>query len=553
MQYKQRSTRRLVLEKLENRLPMASNLSFESDLGWTVSESNPDGRFSANYYSGWASDGTRSFQFQRSVGHTSGGSWIAISQSGVDLTGVESIRFDIRDTGIDTPPLQLIVDGLIVGQFANNGWPNGEGSDWGHTAETRGFQIPLSAQAFTGEHTLTLKMIEPVTYDPADPKYYLVDNIQLVGEQVDIALTDAEFTTPTTVKFTYETIGSPGSFEIGFFLSDDDHFDPSDTQIGAYQASDNGSGTFELPQFSFDYVLIVADPADLIHESNPDDNVRSLSRPDIWLQRASLESGNSIQFSYETTGSAGPFQVSLYRSSDGINYDPADLVDVQTVTPNAINPQMPGFFSLAILGTTAQQPFFVVVADPATTQSTTGMIQEKNESNNQKVVKPGSIDVLLSYLQQTFPNADIKENSRFRTVDKQAEIMVKDAVKRLQQGKPDQFLNTYDNAAYAQTMLDYLKTPTADGPMIWEAIYDNRKPKDDALLSTAAAKKFSEIIAQARKDGSFVSRHLTGDAVDISVPKTSQGTIRNLLTVFGASLNTDEHGTGSHWHITYLP
>src|SRR4029079_6062171 len=102
-------------------------------------------------------------------------------------------------------------------------------------------------------------------------------------------------------------------------------------------------------------------------------------------------------------------------------------------------------------------------------------------------------------------------------------------------------------------MVAYLYTPlTLGGPRRWEVIWNNRHLDQDPVRE-AAIDRFVEIIEQALRNGSFVSRHLTGDAVDISVPKSNQDRILEVLAVFGAQLNTDtEHGSGPHWHITYF-
>jgi hypothetical protein len=284
-------TRRLVLEQLENRLPLATNLSFESDIGWTISESDPDGRFSANYTASWSSDGSRSFGFQRSTGLISGGSWIAISQSGVDFTGVESIRFDSRDTGIDVPPLQFLIDGILVGEWSNNGWPGGVGSGRGNTAETVDIEIPVPPQVFTGGHTLTIRVIEGVTYGPGDPKVYLIDHIELVGQEVDIDVLDATSRDLKTIEVKYAIVDSPSrEFRFHAYLSTDDKFEKNlDEFLGKVEVTAEEGRSVTLPddephssELTLDqriqlqddkrFVIIVADPDDEISESNEENN-----------------------------------------------------------------------------------------------------------------------------------------------------------------------------------------------------------------------------------------------------------------------------------------
>src|SRR5438874_8376358 len=52
----------------------------------------------------------------------------------------------------------------------------------------------------------------------------------------------------------------------------------------------------------------------------------------IEMLSAQLVSGNTVQFTYETAGDPGPFEVGLYRSTDGVTYNPADRIGTQTVT-----------------------------------------------------------------------------------------------------------------------------------------------------------------------------------------------------------------------------
>jgi hypothetical protein len=99
--------------------------------------------------------------------------------------------------------------------------------------------------------------------------------------------------------------------------------------------------------------------------------------PDLAVQSATLQSGNTVQFIYETTGNPGPFEVGLYRSTDGITYNPADLVAMQTVTPSPTNPQAPGTFTLPNeLPIDPSHPYILVVADP------NARIAERYEANN---------------------------------------------------------------------------------------------------------------------------------------------------------------------------
>jgi hypothetical protein len=97
---------------------------------------------------------------------------------------------------------------------------------------------------------------------------------------------------------------------------------------------------------------------------------------DIAMLSAQFKPGNAVQFTYETAGNPGPFQVSLYRSADAI-FDSSDtLINSQTVTPNPTNPQTPGTFDIQNLANDPTRPYLLVVADPA------NVIPESNEDNN---------------------------------------------------------------------------------------------------------------------------------------------------------------------------
>lgn len=155
-----------------------ANPSFETDSDWNINVTA--GWMDASYVTSWSSDGLRSFQFYRGTGSVTAGNYASISQTGVDLTGVTGFLFDCRDTGIDTVPLQFLVDGNLVGTYSNNGWPGGSGSGWGHTADT--YDIPINfGSSYTGAHTVTIQMYQDISHYPGDAKYYLVDNLRIVG------------------------------------------------------------------------------------------------------------------------------------------------------------------------------------------------------------------------------------------------------------------------------------------------------------------------------------------------------------------------------------
>lgn len=130
------------------------------------------------------------------------------------------------------------------------------------------------------------------------------------------------------------------------------------------------------------HLLLVTDPPDathpngLIDETDETNNVMSLAIPDIVMQSAQLIDANTVQFTYETMGNPGPFEVGLYRSADGLNYDPTDPIATQTITPSPTNPQTPGTFTLPSDYSAQGKPYLIVVADP------NDLISESNPNNN---------------------------------------------------------------------------------------------------------------------------------------------------------------------------
>src|SRR5262249_51129286 len=102
---------------------------------------------------------------------------------------------------------------------------------------------------------------------------------------------------------------------------------------------------------------------------------------DIAMQSAQLQAGNKVQFTYATTGNPGPFEVGLYRSTDGITYNPADQIDTQTITPSTGGGQGTGSFNLpANFAPDPTLPYLLVVADPDNT------ISESDENNNSQAI-----------------------------------------------------------------------------------------------------------------------------------------------------------------------
>jgi hypothetical protein len=233
-----------------------ANRSFETDSGWVASTNGQE--FSGSYVSNWASEGSRSYQFTRAAGGASAGNSVQISQI-VNLTGIQGLLFDCQDTGIDAEILQFLVDGNVVGQFTNDGWPigtivdKGNPSNWGHTATTTGISISFPFP-FTGAHTLTLRMYEPSNYGPLDAKIFRIDNLRTVAASlgVDLIAQNVTFASGSTL--------SGGTSDISFRIRNIGSVAAAATQARLRLSADTNLTLYDKPLSPLD-VNIPAIPA----------------------------------------------------------------------------------------------------------------------------------------------------------------------------------------------------------------------------------------------------------------------------------------------------
>ncbi len=154
---------------------------------WTAAAVGPlTGQFTTE----WASLGEWSYRFVRPIGYVEIGSYASVSQS-MDLTGVTGFLFDAQDQGVDLhETIQFLIDGVVVGQWGNNGHPGGVGGTsaaWGQTTQTYDISIPLGS-AYPGVHLLTIRHYVPGTYWPGDPKIYWIDNVRTVTADTGAAI-----------------------------------------------------------------------------------------------------------------------------------------------------------------------------------------------------------------------------------------------------------------------------------------------------------------------------------------------------------------------------
>jgi len=110
--------------------------------------------------------------------------------------------------------------------------------------------------------------------------------VPLNAAEPDIEVLDATTTDSQSVTFTYEVTGNLSDFQVGVFRSADDHFSAGDVSVGNLHTVSNtepGEHTLQLqgalpPDPSRPYVLVVADPANAIEETDEDNNTASFRK-----------------------------------------------------------------------------------------------------------------------------------------------------------------------------------------------------------------------------------------------------------------------------------
>jgi hypothetical protein len=231
---------------------------------------------------------------------------------------------------------------------------------------------------------------------------------------------------------------------------------------------------------------------------------------DIEMRSAQLV-GNTVQFTYQTTGSTGAFQVGLYRSADGTTYNPADLIGtLQTVTPGPPGQATASSVPLpSSLASDLARPFILVVADPPGDGKPNGEVAESNESNNaisvtmwnvadSSVIIPAPVDVdmlrRLDRMAAVYYQSSGKTlliTSWLRTPEKQAALMF-------------ETLNTRNGEKEIRTIY-------TSSPLLEEIIAAYKSGQSDTERLAAMTATIQEQVGQQR----YISFHLSGRAVDI--------------------------------------
>ncbi len=99
---------------------------------------------------------------------------------------------------------------------------------------------------------------------------------------------------------------------------------------------------------------------------------------DIDMQSARLQDTRTVQFTYQTTGNPGSFQVGLYQSADGTTYDANAPLNTGTTTPGAPGSPVTGTIGIPDgFAADPARPYLIVAADP------NNMLHEPNRDNNQ--------------------------------------------------------------------------------------------------------------------------------------------------------------------------
>ncbi len=138
------------------------------------------------------------------------------------------------------------------------------------------------------------------------------------------------------------------------------------------------------------------------------------------------------------------------------------------------------------------------------------------------------IDSVIEEMSKQWPDAKIRITGKGRTVRRQAELMAK---RRLRDRKD--FMGTYTNRPHIREMDK------------WVGANPNATEKQ-------AIRKFESIIRKAKSKGYQVSKHLSDDARDISIPKKDRAAIRKYLENNGIRvLDEGSAATGRHWHLDY--
>lgn len=284
----------------------------------------------------------------------------------------------------------------FVSQFFNSRSESGDAAFDAHIGDTitLGFGSTASGHLENAQFAFLPKLLLNIDYaQPFVP--------------VDIAVTSAQLQNGNTVQFTCQTTGITDSFQVGLYRSTDGiTFNPADLISAQPITPDPDSGS-ETGFFAIDnsqpadpalpYLLVVADPDNVIPETDEGNNQASVPLADIAITSAKIENKNTVQVTFETTGISQPFQLGLYRSPDGVTFNPLNSIDMEPVSPGADGIPTQATFSLANpLAEDASMPYIVVAADPD------GAVAESRKDNNEALAS-----VVTATVIQGIPNPSL--------------------------------------------------------------------------------------------------------------------------------------------------
>lgn len=137
-------------------------------------------------------------------------------------------------------------------------------------------------------------------------------------------------------------------------------------------------------------------------------------------------------------------------------------------------------------------------------------------------------DDIVDDANDEYPGAKMRVTSRGRSVRRQAQLMA-----RRRMRSQDDFLHTYTNHDYILRMDQW--------------VTDNPKATFEQVTN-----EFETIIEGALEAGYPVSKHLEGNAIDVSIPKRHKSKVKSYLENSGLRVLDEGNAmTGPHWHLEY--
>jgi len=388
--------------------------------------------------------------------------------------------------------------------------------------------------------------------------------IARIPPQLDIAMQSAQLQGGNTVQFTYETTGNPGPFQVGLYRSTDGiTFNPADliaTQpVTPPPSGEQGSGTFTLPNPwtpdpSKPYLIVVADPNDLISESVPNNNSQSIALPDIvatflaWNVAAGSVNGSDFVYQVRDANLPLDTTITLYWASGGTLLQKAFEIPAEKPIGTYSNHVTLSSLTPAPTGTNR----LVFVADPANVGLPTGNIPEVSEDNNVRTVSLYALkDSSVIVTDQITSKVDQLASAFYLATGK---IFVVTDGFRTPAQQAAQILNTIKNEGIVETRRLY--SAGGDGGTINEILRAYDSNKSDAENLTGMTNVIIDQLTR-RNNRRVISSHLLGLAIDVSVDGLTPqdiATLNQLTNSIPGAIFKDEtwRAVGPHIHLSFL-